>query len=242
MTPTPPGNAQRATPRANAAAPWSAELAGIIEWIGKAIGVALPAAGEFLIELRYSSAAGGTLQLEEGGGSPLYSLLELPATSGWQTHAAVVDLSAAPGVITPALAFAPASAGPVTVNWVRITDLSTAMQLTATGGPVLGSTWTLDAAGLDTSALAALFWFGDVPFPSGLSLAVLGGEGCFSYTSANLATLLAPASGGVSSYGLLVPASANLTGFELSVQASAGSSSVPMGFVTSNGLLGRVGL
>ncbi|MEC8652162.1 MAG: CotH kinase family protein [Planctomycetota bacterium] len=32
-------NAKGATPRANAAAPWSAGLAGIIKWIGKAIGV-----------------------------------------------------------------------------------------------------------------------------------------------------------------------------------------------------------
>ena len=51
----------------------------------------------------------------------------------------------------------------------------------------------------------------------------------------------APASGGASSYSLNIPSSTSLTGFQLSVQATAGSSSLAMGFATSNGLLGVVG-
>lgn len=75
----------------------------------------------------------------------------------------------------------------------------------------------------------------------GFSLAPIGGDGCFAYSNTNLAAALVPAIASSSSYTLAIPNALNLHGFELSVQCSAASSVLSMGFMTSNGLLGRVG-
>ena len=197
------------------------------------------AAADYLVELRYASAAGATLKFEARGGYPLYAALQLAPTVGFETVSQLVSL---PHYVDPALAYDASSAGPVTVNWLRLSDPIPSMSLDAAGAPALGSSWALSAAGIEPAAPACLFWFGDVSYPAGVSLATYGADGCFGYTNGNLAATLVAAAGGGSSTTLQVPAAVALTGFELSVQASAASSAVPVGFATSNGVVGRVGL
>ncbi|MEC9046449.1 MAG: di-heme oxidoredictase family protein [Planctomycetota bacterium] len=88
------------------------------------------------LEVRYNSAQGAALKFEQAGGSPLYALLQLPPTTGWQTYSTTVSL---PPSINLALAYDGASAGSVTVNWLRIGE-----QLPP-GTPLSEGTVTLDA-------------------------------------------------------------------------------------------------
>jgi len=88
------------------------------------------------LEVRYDSALGAALKFEQAGGSPLYTLLQLPPTTGWVTYSTTVSL---PPMINLALAYDPTSAGAVSVNWLRIGE-----QL-APGTPVSEGVVTLEA-------------------------------------------------------------------------------------------------
>ena len=200
--------------------------------------VTLPAGGNYLVEMSCRSVAGSQIRFEEAGGQTLYGILPVVPSLNPRIASAVLNL---PATITPALAINPGSASGARVDWIRISDPSTGLVLSSTGGPRLGGSWTLTATNLEPSSLACAFWFGDQQVASGFSLAPLGGDGCFAYSNINLATALAPAAASSSVYTLNVPSSPNLHGFEVSVQSSAASSVLPMGFMTSNGLLGRVG-
>jgi len=59
--------------------------------------VDVPADGNYRVSYRVASAAGAKLQLEQGGGTPVFGTLDIPATGGWQawrTLSHVVPLKA----------------------------------------------------------------------------------------------------------------------------------------------------
>ena len=80
-------------------------------------------AADYVVDVRYESAAGAELKFEQQGGGPgsLYQQLVLPPSQGWATATFTVSL---PSSILLALAYDAASAGPVRVNWVRIREQS----------------------------------------------------------------------------------------------------------------------
>ena len=200
--------------------------------------VSLPAGSDYIIEMSCRSVAGAEIRFEEAGGFPLYGILPVVPSLNPRTVSAVFNL---PATITPAIAISAGSASGALVDWIRISDPSTGLVLSSVGGPELGGNWTLTADNLEPSSSACAFWFGDQQLVPGFSLAPIGGDGCFAYSNTNLAAALVPAIASSSSYTLAIPNALNLHGFELSVQSSAVSSVLPMGFMTSNGLLGRVG-
>jgi endoglucanase len=82
--------------------------------------VSIAASGLYTVEYRVASlAGGGSLQLEEAGGAPVYGTVSIPATGGWQTWATVkhtVNLSAGShkfGI--------KANSGGWNLNWLRVT-------------------------------------------------------------------------------------------------------------------------
>ncbi|MEC8651236.1 MAG: glycoside hydrolase family 16 protein [Planctomycetota bacterium] len=200
--------------------------------------VTLPGGGDYIVEMSCSSAAGSEIRFEQAGGLPLYGVLPVAPSLNPQTTSAVLTL---PASITPALAINPGAVSGALVDWIRISDPATGLVLSAIGGPEIGGSWTLTADNLEPNTAACAFWFGDQQLAAGFSLAPLGGDGCFAYSNANLAAALAPVTVSSSAFTLPIPNAPNLHGFELSVQSSAPSSALPMGFMTSNGLLGRVG-
>lgn len=115
------------------------------------------------------------------------------------------------------------------------------LTLTA-GAPVVGGAWTLTTTEPAAASPACMFWFGDTLLAPGVDLTFLGATGCAAYTNGNLGVILQPMVAGSSSYSLPLPNTPGLLGFSLAAQASVGSGAVPAGFVTSNGLLGQLGL
>ncbi len=82
--------------------------------------VTIPSTGVYTVEYRVASQnGGGSLQLEEAGGAPLYGTISIPATGGWQTWSTIkhsVNLSAGShkfGI--------KATGGGWNLNWFRIT-------------------------------------------------------------------------------------------------------------------------
>lgn len=81
--------------------------------------VDVPASGTYKVSYRVASLnGGGVLQLEKAGGSPVYGLVNVPATGGWQTWTTVshtVQLSA--GKQSLGLS---AKAGGFNINWIKV--------------------------------------------------------------------------------------------------------------------------
>lgn len=82
--------------------------------------VSIATSGLYTVEYRVASqSGGGSLQLEEAGGAPVYGTVSIPATGGWQTWATVkhsVNLSAGShkfGI--------KANSGGWNLNWLRVT-------------------------------------------------------------------------------------------------------------------------
>ena len=117
--------------------------------------------------------------------------------------------------------------------------------LTLTGNaPVIGNDWALQTTQIDSSSPACLYWFGTQTIPGGVRLAALGGIGCFAYTNGNLGFIAAPVIGGSNSstYNLTLPSNAAFMGYQLTAQATAASLTIPLGFATSNGVTGTLGI
>lgn len=108
--------------------------------------------------------------------------------------------------------------------------------------PTIGSNWTLTGTGIEPVSTLAVFWFGSAALTPAVDLTSAGAAGCFAHTNGNLGAFVAPASGGGSSYVVAVPNSTALNGAELFVQMSATSTATTIGFTTSNGLVGSVGV
>ncbi|HTF97152.1 MAG TPA: carbohydrate-binding protein [Cellvibrio sp.] len=86
--------------------------------------VNIPATGAYDVEYRVASqGGGGTIRLEEAGGSPDYGTISVPNTGGWQTWTTIkqrVNLTAGThrfGIAIPA--------GGFNLNWFRITAVTT---------------------------------------------------------------------------------------------------------------------
>ncbi len=81
--------------------------------------VEVPTSGTYTVSYRVASLnGGGVLQLEKAGGSPVYGLVNVPATGGWQIWSTVshsVQLSAG----KQSLAIA-AKTGGFNINWLKV--------------------------------------------------------------------------------------------------------------------------
>jgi len=81
--------------------------------------VYIPSSGRYVVEYRVASAlAGGSLWLEEAGGSPAYGTVSFPGTGGWQNWITVshtVDLAAGNRRFGLAL-----NSGGWNLNWIKI--------------------------------------------------------------------------------------------------------------------------
>jgi hypothetical protein len=82
--------------------------------------VNIPTAGTHTVEYRVASqSGGGSLRLEQAGGSPVLGTLAVPGTGGWQTWTTIshnVTLSAGQQQIAIAV-----PAGGWNINWIRVT-------------------------------------------------------------------------------------------------------------------------
>ena len=104
---------------------------------------------DYLVEVRYKSDLGAQVKFEETGGGPgsLYEQMVFPPTSGsWATESFDITL---PSSINLALAYdAGASAGAVRINWLRISERTTTIEVPG-GGAVVGAS-EIHAADIDS--------------------------------------------------------------------------------------------
>jgi len=81
--------------------------------------VNIPTAGTYTVSYRVAAAAaGGVIQLEKAGGSPVYGTVNVPSTGGWQTWTTVshtVQLSAGHQSLGIA-----AKTGGFNLNWIKV--------------------------------------------------------------------------------------------------------------------------
>ncbi len=113
---------------------------------------------------------------------------------------------------------------------------SPALALTTIGGPVLGSTtFTFRVNNVPAALPVSALFFGDTVVNPGVSLAVIGMNGCNAYSNGNLLSLTLPATAGVSSVPLPIPNQLNLIGITMSTQALAFSNATTAGLIASNG-------
>ncbi len=86
-------------------------------------GVNIPSSGTYTVEYRVASAnGGGTLRLEQAGGSPVFGSLAIPSTGGWQSWTTIshnVTLTAGQQQIA-----VNAVAGGWNINWLRIKQVT----------------------------------------------------------------------------------------------------------------------
>lgn len=85
-------------------------------WMGYSITV--PADGKYTVNYRVASSNGGSIQLEELGGSKVYGTVDVPSTSGmdkWKTISQTVDLTAGNHSIG-----IKALTGGFNLNWIKI--------------------------------------------------------------------------------------------------------------------------
>ncbi len=83
--------------------------------------IAFPSTGNYRVEYRVASAAGGRLSLDLNGGAILLGEVPIPATGGWQSWTTVSHtVSVAAGTYNLGLY---AQQGGWNINWIRITRL-----------------------------------------------------------------------------------------------------------------------
>lgn len=128
---------------------------------------------------------------------------------------------------------------------VVVSDAQTALgplAMTATGAPVLGSTtFSYSVTNVPSVIPFAFQFFGTLQFNPGLDLTAIGMPGCASYTSADLASLSAPAAAGTAIIPLAIPATPSLAGVPLYSQAVAFSLVTPLNLIASNGNAATIG-
>jgi endoglucanase len=97
------------------------------DWMSYRINV--PSSGAYKVQYRVASlSGGGSIRLEQQGGSPVYGTITVPSTGGWQTWTTIshnVQLTA--GTINLAIA---AGSGGFNLNWVSIAPVSGPFTLT----------------------------------------------------------------------------------------------------------------
>ena len=136
--------------------------------------VELPSAGSYKVSYRVAStSASGQIQLEQGGGAPVFGNLGVPNTSGWQTWSTIshnVQLNA--GKQNLAIL---AKSGGFNLNWIKIESNSS-----VPGATTIEAESFLQASGVQTQASA------DVG--GGLNVGYIDAGDWMSYPSVNLAS------------------------------------------------------
>jgi endoglucanase len=97
------------------------------DWLSYKINV--PTAGSYLVSYRVASlSGGGSIRLEQQGGSPVFGSITVPSTSGWQNWQTISHTVSLPaGTIDVAIA---AVAGGFNLNWISITPTNNPFSLT----------------------------------------------------------------------------------------------------------------
>ena len=117
-----------------------------------------------------------------------------------------------------------------------------ALAMTNNGQPVIGNAafgYTIDQVpGLIPFAF---LFFGTGAFNPGIDLTPIGMPGCSSYTTADLASLTAAATGGTATVPFPIPLNNALAGLALTSQAVAFSLVTPLNLVSSNGNTANLG-
>ena len=118
------------------------------------------------------------------------------------------------------------------------------LSVTANGVPLVGNAaFALEIGGVPNILPAAFLFFGDQQLLPGIPLAGIGMPGCEGYTNASLGSVTVsialPAGTGTQPFP--IPNNPGLAGVELTTQALALSPSTPLGLISSNGTLFRVG-
>jgi endoglucanase len=92
------------------------------DWMTYSVNV--PSAGTYKVSYRVAAqAGGGQIQLEKAGGSPVYSNINVPSTSGWQSWQTISH-----NVVLPAgeqLIALSAITGGFNVNWLKVESTGT---------------------------------------------------------------------------------------------------------------------
>lgn len=117
-----------------------------------------------------------------------------------------------------------------------------ALSLTASGAPTIGNAAFGYSVGNVPSLLPFAFvFFGTAPVTPGVDLTFLGMPGCFSHTTADIASVTLPSAGNAASLTLPIPANTGLAGLSFAAQAAAFSLATPLNLITSNGTIANVG-
>ena len=136
--------------------------------------VELPSTGSYKVSYRVAStSASGQIQLEQGGGAPVFGNLSVPNTGGWQTWSTIshnVQLNA--GKQNLAIL---AKSGGFNLNWIKIESNSS-----VPGGTTIEAESFLQASGVQTQATS------DVG--GGLNVGYIDTGDWMSYPSVNLAS------------------------------------------------------
>ena len=87
------------------------------DWMSYSVNV--PAAGSYKVSYRVASGgSGGIIQLEQGGGTPVFGSVNVPYTGGWQTWSTIShNVALAAGKQNIAIL---AKAGGFNINWFKI--------------------------------------------------------------------------------------------------------------------------
>jgi hypothetical protein len=117
-----------------------------------------------------------------------------------------------------------------------------ALALTNNGQPVIGSA----AFGYTINEVPGLIpfaflFFGTGAFNPGIDLTPIGMPGCASYTTADLTSLTAAATGGTATVPFPIPLNNALAGLALTSQAVAFSLVTPLNLISSNGNTANLG-
>lgn len=109
--------------------------------------------------------------------------------------------------------------------------------------PVLGGSWDLTTSNIDPVSPVSITFFGDAQ-GTGLPLSVIGfnAPGCSIWINQALGSLSGISNGGVSTTSFPIPSNTALTGFQISAQSISLTLANPANLLTSNGVLGTLGL
>jgi len=129
------------------------------------------------------------------------------------------------------------------LNGVTINDQGTSPLALDSNLPVLGTNWDLTTSNIDALSPISITVFGNAQGP-GLPMTAIGfnAPGCSVWVDVVNGSLSAPSVGGTSVTVFPIPSNPVLQGFQLSAQSVCLTLANQANLLTSNGLLGTVGL
>lgn len=116
------------------------------------------------------------------------------------------------------------------------------LQHRALSMPALGGVYNLEASGIPTGTVLGAFVLSFTQYPQGIDLSSIGMPGCSQYVGLDT-RIVVVVSGPTTTFGLTIPPVPAFGGIALASQAVMFTPGVtPLGVISSNGVLGTVGL